>query len=68
MNTNQGEDIDYEFWKDIIINGTKKAPKDWIAFLKNRGFVATLDNPAAIYYKYSKPHYTTWKYIYYFIL
>ena len=51
MNTNQGEDIDYEFWKDIIINGTKKSPKDWIAFLKNRGFVATLDNPAAIYYK-----------------
>ena len=47
----QGEDMDYEFWNDLINDGTKKSAKDWIVFLKNRGFVATLDNPAAIYYK-----------------
>ena len=43
--------MDYEFWNDLINDGVQKSSKDWILFLKNRGFVATLDNPAAIYYK-----------------
>lgn len=47
----KGEDIDYEFWKETL-NGSAKTSNDWKDFLQNRGFVATLDNPAAIYYKY----------------
>ena len=50
-NLAEGDDSkDFEFWSDIL-NGKAKSKKDWIEFLQNRGFVATLDNPAAIYYK-----------------
>ena len=49
-NVGQGTDEDFHFWAKLF-QGQDHSKQEWIDFFQKRGFVATLDNPAAIYYK-----------------